>query len=201
MSNTFPLLEPTPKVKLQNTLETIKSVSYIFTIAGLYLAYRYYIKALIWHSTAIYYVSYFVLLLTLGFTSILVYNFVKPLFKPNDSSINNIGTVSFEDDHIIINYHIEAPIKLNYYAIDRIDIYYYRGIKPTVSKRQNTYIDMDVYHIRLYEQDVFTHIYVQNTDTNSKSLGILYKRLVELQGSTDYLFKIIQFWAEFEEDD
>lgn len=60
---------------------------------------------------------------------------------------------------------------------------------------------MDVYHIRLYDQDTFTHLYVQNTDTNSKSLGILYKRLVELQGSTDYLFKIIQFWAEFEEDD
>ncbi|MEI6313121.1 MAG: hypothetical protein WCP57_12740 [Bacteroidota bacterium] len=201
MSNTFPLIEPTPKVKLQNTLETIKSVSYIFCIAGLYMAYRYYIKSIIWHSTAMYYVSYFILLLTLGFTFILVYNYVKPFFKPQDTSINIIGTVSFEDDQLIINYHIEAPIKLYYYEIDRIDIYYYQGIKPTVSRRQNAYIDMDVYHIRLYEQDVFTHLYVQNTDINSKSLGVLYNRLVELQGSTNHLFKAIQFWAEFEEDD
>lgn len=201
MSNTFPLIEPTPNVRLQNTLETLKSVSYIFCIAGLFLAYRYYFNSRIWYTSTMYYFSYIFLLLTLGFSLILVYNFLKPYFKRKHISINQIGTISFEEDHLIINYHIEAPTKLYYYDIERIDIYYYRGIKPTVSKRQNAYIDMDVYHIRLYEQDVFTHLYVQNTDTNSKSLGILYKRLVELQGSTDYLFKIIQFWAKFDEDD
>lgn len=117
MSNTFPLIEPTPNVRLQNTLETLKSVSYIFCIAGLFLAYRYYFNSRIWHSSTMYYFSYIFLLLTLGFSLILVYNFLKPYFKRKHISINQIGTISFEEDHLIINYHIEAPTKLYYYDI------------------------------------------------------------------------------------
>jgi|688.fasta_scaffold59034_6 hypothetical protein len=198
MNNTFALIEKIKNKKLLNTLETLKSVSYMFAI-GLCIASMYvFLKAMAYNNLFAYILGTLFLLFSLFFIIYPSFDTVKTLFFPNKKYRNKIiGTLTLEDTEMIISNDGEESITFSYYDIDRIDIYYYKGLKPTKKKFDSVFLTMEVMHIRVYIYDCFTHLYVENYSLNENKLGALFSRIEEIEYSDEDFFRKIKFWSDF----
>lgn len=200
MNNTFALIEKIKSKKLLNTLETLKSVSYMFAIALCLVSMLLYSFTFL-NSLILYLLSILCMILSLFFILYPSFDTIKNLFFPNKKYRNKIiGTLTLEDTEMIISNDGEESITFSYYDIDRIDIYYYKGLKPTKKKFDSVFLTMEVMHIRVYIYDCFTHLYVENYSLNENKLGALFSRIEEIEFSDEDFFRKIKFWSDFKEE-
>lgn len=87
----------------------------------------------------------------------------------------------------------------NYDTIDRIDVYFYYGLKPASDRRENAFKTISAIHIRLFKDEHFENLFVFNKAKDETTMGGLFTMLEKLQMLDDVMYRKIQFWSKFKD--